>query len=317
MTTNENKSWTKLTVKVDRKFEELVSACLINAGAQGVEIEDTADYLTAGRNLGEFFPEEIEQTSDIKLSAYYPGEELTENFFSQFRSNLTAQISVDFEIGTKQLEESDWENGWKQYFKPVRISKSLTIVPSWTDYEKETDSELLIQMDPGMAFGTGTHPTTRLSLYALEQTLRDKEAVLDVGTGSGVLAIAASLLGAEKVYAYDLDEIAVRVARENVALNPQIKNIEVSTSDLLSNITQEADVIVANILADILLHLLDDAYRLLKDGGYLILSGIIEGKKEEVLRESLKSGFTLELSMQQGEWQCLILKKTSKEMTFG
>ncbi|WP_019774933.1 50S ribosomal protein L11 methyltransferase, partial [Streptococcus sobrinus] len=132
-------------------------------------------------------------------------------------------------------------------------------------------------------FGTGTHPTTKMSLYALEQVLRGGETVLDVGTGSGVLSIASSLLGAKDIYAYDLDNVAVRVAQENIDLNPDMANIHVAAGNLLEGVQQEADVIVANILADILVKLTDDAYRLVKDQGYLILSGIIADKLDLVL----------------------------------
>ncbi|HGD2428850.1 TPA: 50S ribosomal protein L11 methyltransferase, partial [Streptococcus agalactiae] len=164
--------------------------------------------------------------------------------------------------------------------------------------------------DPGMAFGTGTHPTTKMSLFALEQVLRGGETVIDVGTGSGVLSIASSLLGAKDIYAYDLDDVAVRVAQENIDMNPATENIHVAAGDLLKGAHQEADVIVANILADILIHLTDDAYRLVRDGGYLIMSGIISEKWDMVRESAEKAGFFLETHMVQGEWNACVFKKT-------
>ncbi len=161
-----------------------------------------------------------------------------------------------------------------------------------------------------MAFGTGTHPTTKMSLFALEQVLRGGETVIDVGTGSGVLSIASSLLGAKTIYAYDLDDVAVRVAQENIDLNQGTDNIHVATGDLLKGVEQEADVIVANILADILVLLTDDAYRLVKKEGYLILSGIISEKLDMVLEAAFSAGFFLETHMVQGEWNALVFKKT-------
>ena len=212
-------------------------------------------------------------------------------------------------LSSQTLDEEDWAENWKKYYEPTRITHDLTIVPSWTDYEPTT-GEKVIRLDPGMAFGTGTHPTTKMSLFALSQVLRGGETVLDVGTGSGVLSIASSLLGAKEIYAFDLDEVAVRVAQENIDLNSNTDNIHVSANDLLNGITQEADVIVANILADILVNLVEDAYRLVKDKGYLIMSGIIADKLDMVVAATQEAGFFLETHLIQGEWNALVFKKT-------
>ena len=217
----------------------------------------------------------------------------------------------DIELTRQELAEEDWADNWKKYFEPARITHDLTIVPSWTDYEVTT-GEKIIKLDPGMAFGTGTHPTTKMSLFALEQVLRGGETVLDVGTGSGVLSIASSLLGAKEIFAYDLDDVAVRVAQENIALNAGTENIHVAAGDLLKGVDIEADVIVANILADILVNLTDDAYRLLKDEGYLIMSGIISEKWNLVRESAEAAGFFLETHMIQGEWNACVFKKTKE-----
>jgi ribosomal protein L11 methyltransferase len=211
------------------------------------------------------------------------------------------------------LAENDWADSWKQYFLPTRISHDLTIVPSWTDYTPTSAVEKIIRLDPGMAFGTGTHPTTKLSLFALEQTLRGGETLLDVGTGSGVLSIAANLLGAREIHAFDLDEVAVKVAEENIQLNPDMTNITVQAGDLLKNVTIQADLIVANILADILMNVIDDAYHLLNDGGFLIMSGIIDSKAAMILDKSHQAGFALITRLQQGEWHCVILQKSDAD----
>ena len=212
-------------------------------------------------------------------------------------------------LESQELAEEDWADNWKKYYEPARITHDLTIVPSWTDYEA-MPGEKIIKLDPGMAFGTGTHPTTKMSLFALEQVLRGGETVIDVGTGSGVLSIASSLLGAKAIYAYDLDDVAVRVAQENIALNPGMDNIQVAAGDLLRGVDLEADVIVANILADVLIHLTEDAYRLVKDQGYLIMSGIISEKWDMVRASAEAAGFFLETHLIQGEWNACVFKKT-------
>lgn len=164
-------------------------------------------------------------------------------------------------------------------------------MPSWETYQPVHKDEKIITLDPGMAFGTGTHSTTRLTLQALEVALRGGETVLDVGTGSGVLSIASKHFGAKTVQAFDLDEVAVRSAKENMALNPIAADVTVSANNLLAGITVSADVIVANILADIILLLIPDAYRLLKPEGTLIVSGIIEEKKQLVIDKMTEAGF--------------------------
>ena len=193
------------------------------------------------------------------------------------------------------------------------MARYLTIVPSREKYEARDAVEKIITLDPGMAFGTGTHPTTNLTLQALEVTLRGGETVLDVGTGSGVLSIASKYLGANDVYAYDLDEVAVRSAQENMDLNPIAKDVTVEANDLLQGVTIEADIIVANILADIILLMLPDAWRLLKQTGKLIVSGIIENKKQLVIDAAQAQGFVVTQILQQKDWYAIILGKPEED----
>ncbi|GGE24328.1 50S ribosomal protein L11 methyltransferase [Streptococcus himalayensis] len=304
--------WQELRVELEREGEEIVSNLLIELGAQGVAIEDTADYVDKEDLFGEIVPEK-EQSDRITIVAYYPEnfaiEDVKESLLERLKEVSDFLDPNTVRLEEQSLEEEDWADNWKKYYEPARITHDLTIVPSWTEYEA-TAGEKVIRLDPGMAFGTGTHPTTKMSLFALEQVLRGGERVLDVGTGSGVLSIASSLLGASEIHAYDLDEVAVRVAQENIDLNANTENITVQTGDLLRGVELEADVIVANILADILVYLTDDAYRLLKDEGYLIMSGIIADKLDMVLEAAYRAGFFLETQMTQGEWNALVLKKT-------
>lgn len=308
-------TWQELTITVSREAEEAVSNILIDLGSQGVAIDDSADYLGQVDQYGELFPE-VEQSERVRITGYYPDSVDIEDIAAHANERLAELDGFgletgDIELTRQELAEEDWADNWKKYFEPARITHDLTIVPSWTDYEVTT-GEKIIKLDPGMAFGTGTHPTTKMSLFALEQVLRGGETVLDVGTGSGVLSIASSLLGAKEIFAYDLDDVAVRVAQENIALNAGTENIHVAAGDLLKGVDIEADVIVANILADILVNLTDDAYRLLKDEGYLIMSGIISEKWNLVRESAETAGFFLETHMIQGEWNACVFKKTKE-----
>ena len=306
-------SWQELTIHVHRDAEEAVSNLMIETGSQGVAISDSADYVGQEDRFGELYPE-VEQSDMIAITAYYPDTVDIEEVKADLAARLADLTDFGLEMGqvsleSQELAEEDWADNWKKYYEPARITHDLTIVPSWTDYEA-TPGEKIIKLDPGMAFGTGTHPTTKMSLFALEQVLRGGETVIDVGTGSGVLSIASSLLGAKEIYAYDLDDVAVRVAQENIALNPGMDNIQVAAGDLLRGVDLEADVIVANILADVLIHLTEDAYRLVKDQGYLIMSGIISEKWDMVRASAEAAGFFLETHMIQGEWNACVFKKT-------
>lgn len=307
------KAWQELTITVHREAEEAVSNLLIETGSQGVAIADSADYIGQEDRFGELYPD-VEQSDMIAITAYYPSSTNLADVTVTINEQLAELASFGLQVGqvtvdSQELAEEDWADNWKAYYEPARITHDLTIVPSWTDYEASA-GEKVIKLDPGMAFGTGTHPTTKMSLFALEQVLRGGETVIDVGTGSGVLSIASSLLGAKTIYAYDLDDVAVRVAQENIDLNQGTDNIHVAAGDLLKGVGQEADVIVANILADILVLLTEDAYRLVKDQGYLILSGIISEKLDMVQEAAFSAGFFLETHMVQGEWNALVFKKT-------
>lgn len=189
-------TWQELTIMVSREAEEAVSNILIDLGSQGVAIDDSADYLGEAGPFGEVLPQ-VEQLNMVAITAYYPETANLEMIRQEVKERLVQLRDFGLEIGetqltTQQLAEEDWADNWKKYFEPARITHDLTIVPSWTDYEVTT-GEKIIKLDPGMAFGTGTHPTTKMSLFALEQVLRGGETVLDVGTGSGVLSIASSL----------------------------------------------------------------------------------------------------------------------------
>ena len=310
-------NWLEVTVNTHSESVEVVSSILIELRSKGVSIEDPQDYYQLTDEQLEWLKvqqKDLYETDTVIVKGYFQPSQWSKDSANLLHEKLE-EIKVyglqtgPLSIQVKEVGEEDWANAWKQYYFPVRVTRFLTVVPSWIDYEKEQDDELLIELDPGLAFGTGTHPTTQLSLTALEQTIRGNESVLDVGTGSGVLSIASKLLGASKVTAFDIDEMATRVAKENIALNPTIGEIEVFENNLLVGVDQKSDLIVANILAEILLQMPEDAYRNLNDDGSLILSGIIESKADEVKEAYEKVGFTLVERMTMREWNCFIMKK--------
>lgn len=310
-------NWLEVSVNTHSESVEVVSSILIELGSKGVSIEDPQDYYQLTDEQLEWLKvqqKDLYETDTVIVKGYFQPSQWLKDSSNLLHEKLE-EIKVyglqtgPLSIQVKEVGEEDWANAWKQYYFPVRVTRFLTVVPSWIDYEKEQDDELLIELDPGLAFGTGTHPTTQLSLTALEQTIRGNESVLDVGTGSGVLSIASKLLGASKVTAFDIDEMATRVAKENIALNPTIGEIEVHENNLLVGVDQKSDLIVANILAEILLQMPEDAYRNLNDDGSLILSGIIESKANEVKEAYEKVGFTLVERMTMREWNCFIMKK--------
>ena len=310
-------NWLEVSVNTHSESVEVVSSILIELGSKGVSIEDPQDYYQLTDEQLEWLKvqqKDLYETDTVIVKGYFQPSQWSKDSDVLLHEKIE-EIKVyglqtgPLSVQVKEVGEEDWANAWKQYYFPVRVTRFLTVVPSWVDYEKEQDDELLIELDPGLAFGTGTHPTTQLSLTALEQTIRGNESVLDVGTGSGVLSIASKLLGASKVTAFDIDEMATRVAKENIALNPTIGEIEVFENNLLVGVDQKSDLIVANILAEILLQMPEDAYRNLNDDGRLILSGIIESKADEVMEAYEKAGFTLVERMTMREWNCFIMKK--------
>ncbi|MFK2846908.1 50S ribosomal protein L11 methyltransferase [Enterococcus faecium] len=313
--------WNEVKVETESEAVEAVANILMEAGASGVAIEDSLDveHLQSDQ-YGEILDKNdfTSLKEGALVMAYFPETTFLPEILPFIKDRITQLPEFGLAIGknkvtVSEVEESNWATAWKKYYHPVRITRMLTVAPSWENYQTEDPLEKIITLDPGMAFGTGTHPTTSLTLTALETVLRGGETLLDVGTGSGVLSIAAKYLGAKDVYAFDLDEVAVRSAKENMDMNEIAKDVHVSANDLLTGIEIESDVIVANILADIILLMIPDAWRLLKQTGTLIVSGIIEEKKQMVLDAMLEQGFIVDQIFQQKDWYAIILKKPEVE----
>ncbi|BEI50309.1 ribosomal protein L11 methyltransferase [Lactiplantibacillus plantarum] len=306
--------WTEVTVSTSNEAVEAVANILMEAGASGVKIDDALDY----QNLKpDRYGEIIDLatiphvTSGAKISAYYPETVFVPEVIPTIKQRVSQLTDFGLnpapnEVSMTALSDEDWATAWKKYYHPVRVTRYLTIVPSWEQYQPVQSGELVLRLDPGQAFGTGTHPTTKLCLQALETVINGGEHLIDVGTGSGVLSIAAKAMGVGAVEAYDLDDVAVASAQTNLDLNPVAKDVHVAANDLLAVIDTQADIIVANILAEIIIPLVPQARQNLKRGGYFITSGIIDDKFQVVMTTIKEAGFQITQHTQMGDWHGIV-----------
>lgn len=309
--------WSEVRIHTSNEAVEAISNILHEAGAGGVVIEDPFD-LTVEREApyGEIYQLNPDDYPDegVVIKAYLQVNSFFAETVEEIKAAINNLLIYDIDLGqnkvtVSEVNEEDWATAWKKYYHPVKISNRFTIVPTWETYEPISNDELIIELDPGMAFGTGTHPTTVLCIQALEKTVKDHDKVIDVGTGSGILSIASALLGAEHVTALDLDEVAVNSARFNVELNHVQNHVTVSQNNLLNNVEGEVDIVVANILAEIILRFIDDAFHILKPNGLFITSGIIHTKKQEVKAGLQKTGFIVEETLVMEDWVAFIARK--------
>lgn len=309
--------WSELSVHTTNEAIEPISNILHEAGASGVVIEDPTE-LTKEREdqFGEIYQLQKEDypSEGVYVKAYLPVTSFLTETIEEIKQNITNLQEFQIDIGKNvvtitEVNDEDWATAWKQYYHPVKISERFTVVPTWEEYTPVSSDELIIELDPGMAFGTGTHPTTVMCIQALERTVKKGDMLIDVGTGSGVLSVAAAQLGAKHVDAYDLDEVAVKTAKENIELNHVSNQVTVAQKNLLQGVTEQVDVIVANILAEVILRFTDDVGRLVKPGGYFVSSGIINGKKDEVKAAVESAGFDIEEVLTMEDWVAIIAKK--------
>lgn len=304
--------WTQL--KVTCKVTELdtVSA-VMSVLDPSIMIEDYSDIETGLKTVyGDLIDESI-LNSDKSIAAcsiYVPEDKNINEYVSYIRTNLT-DSGITPKIELLGTDEEEWSTAWKKYYKPTPIGHRMVVVPSWEKYEAK-DGEIIIDMDPGMAFGTGTHETTRLCAELLEEYITAGDYLLDVGSGSGILAICASKLGAAKCAACDIDPVAVRTEKENAERNG-CHNIDCYVSDLLQDVKlidgKLFDVVTANIVADIIIRLSGNVGTLIREGGYLIASGIIDEREAEVDAAMEKAGFLKIGVKKEKGWCAEIFKK--------
>ena len=309
-------NWIEITIHTTNEASEIVESILLDYGSTGVAIEDPT---TLEENLHDDFGTIVELSPTdfpdvgVIVKGYINELNFDDETFTRFKGELeqlgqNINIGEFFKIETTTIKDSDWENSWKDYFDILNIGEKFVIVPTWREYENN-ENKYVINIDPGMAFGTGGHETTSLCIKNLEKYVKPHDNIIDVGCGSGILSIAASYLTDGEIKAVDLDKLAVDVSRENFALNNLENRITVEEASLLTKETKKYNVIVANILAHIIELMLDDAYKLLEDGGYYITSGIIKDKKDELLEKMLERGFKLVEETSDNEWYSFVVTK--------
>ena len=283
----------------------------------GVMIEDPKDFLFQKKNEldWDYVEEEVFNKSGqdgVLIKTYIPEERNVLELIETVKARIALLPSFGLDIGEgsvslSNVNESDWANEWKKYYKPTKVGKKIVVKPSWEEYEKQ-EGDLIIELDPGMAFGTGTHETTSMCIRELENYVDETKTVFDIGCGSGILAIAAAQLGAKEVVAGDLDEVAVKVSKENCEINNVSDKVVVKHGSLFEVVDSKADVIVANIIADIIKILAKDVSKFLKDDGVFISSGIILAKIDEVCQALEENGFEIVKVERLGEWSAIVSK---------
>jgi ribosomal protein L11 methyltransferase len=308
--------WTEITIKTSTEAVEAITNILYEQNVGGVSIEDPKDFKFQKKNEydWDFVEEEIFNSGydGVIIKTYITEERDVTDDVELIKTKIHKLKDFGIDIGEglvelSQVDEEDWANEWKNYYKPTKIGKNIVVKPTWEEYEKE-ESDLIIELDPGMAFGTGTHETTSMCMVELEKYVNENSKVFDIGCGSGILAIAAAKLGAKEVLAVDLDEVAVAVSKENVKLNNVENIVDVKHGNLMDVVNDKADIIVANIIADIIKILAKDVANFMKDDAVFISSGIIHAKVDEVKESLIENGFEIVNVESLGEWNVIVSK---------
>jgi ribosomal protein L11 methyltransferase len=307
--------WIEITILTASEAVEAVSAILYDAGVGGVAIEDPKDVINSNTQPHDwdYIEEKLlpEDTGEVKVKGYLLDNEGVSTKIDIIRQSVEKldEYGLDKgkgEVTVKDVSEQDWANAWKQYYKPFKIGEHIVIKPTWEEYEPETD-DIVIELDPGMAFGTGTHETTRLCIELLEHYVDNNAMVLDIGCGSGILSITASKLGAAKVIGVDIDEVAVRSSKENI-LTSKVENVEIRQGNLFDVVNEKADIIVANIIADVIIGVCDILPQFIKQDGIFISSGIIRDRADDVKKALLLKNFRILQVREMGEWVAIAAK---------
>ncbi|WP_077367982.1 50S ribosomal protein L11 methyltransferase [Anaerosalibacter sp. Marseille-P3206] len=308
--------WIEVQIKTTTEAEEVVANILYEAGVGGLAIEDPNDILAFTQNEDNWDyidPSLLKHDFEgIIIKAYFPESEDLLDKIELIKQNIEKipQYNLDKGLGevtVSEVDEKDWAETWKKYYKPKKIGEKIVIVPSWEEYERE-EEDIIIELDPGMAFGTGTHETTSMCIKQLEKYIKPDYTVFDVGCGSGILSIVSAKLGAKKVIAVDIDEVPVRVSKENIELNKVSDIVDVRRGNLLDVVDEKADLVVSNIIAEVIVELTQGIVKYLDGNSIFIASGIIVEKMDMVKEALEKAGFQiLEVDIMK-DWVCIVSK---------
>ncbi len=315
--------WTKLTLSTMAEAVDLVSDMLSELGIEGIEIIDNVPITEQEKKAMfiDILPELNTEDKTALVSFYLEEDENIQNTLDKIHDGLK-ELSAFTDIGTgnieiSETEDTDWINNWKAYFKPFRIDETIVIKPTWEKLDEVKATDLIIEIDPGTAFGTGSHETTKLCILGIKKYIKPGIRLLDVGCGSGILSIIGAKLGAAEVTGTDIDPNAVKAAYENAEVNRIGSDVlTILNGDIITNedLQKDAgfecyDMAVANILADIIIPLSAEIGRHIKHGGIFISSGIINTKKEAVKEAILKNGFKILEINEMGDWVSIVAQK--------
>lgn len=307
--------WCEISIQTTHEATELIAEIFNDLGATGVVIEDPElvnDYITSGKWDYTDIPIATE-TEVVTEKAYLAVDGELEGKLQTFRQEVKALEGRGVSIApgiitTSELADEDWSDTWKQYFHTEKPGDRIVIKPSWEQYEPK-DDEIVVELDPGAAFGTGTHATTSMCICELEKLVKPGMKVFDVGTGSGILSIIAAKLGAKDIQAVDYDDSVLKIVQENLEENHVENVISVAQSDLMQNVQGKANLVIANIVADIIIRLFDQLDEHLEEDGTLLTSGIIEDRIDDVIDAASAHGYGVVKRMENKGWACITFKK--------
>ncbi len=293
--------WLEVKIETDIDVTEYVSMLLIELGATGTNIQNPEEIKKmidkAGAKELADYDDFAEQLSNYSVTAYFN----TESDINSIESKIRNSLEDEFKFSWREVDDNSWKGNWKKFYKPFMLTNTLKIIPSW---ENGNIDEKTIIMDPGMAFGTGTHETTSMCAFLIEELMEKGYKVLDIGTGTGILSIVASKLGAASILAIDIDPIAVKTAKMNLKEN-NIENVVVELGELKHFEKNGFDLIVANIVSDVLIDISADMKARLRKGGCLVCSGIIQERENDVVKALENAGFKNAVMTRKNEWTAI------------